>query len=232
MFFNKLTFFLVILVCLVTVSLSTRTMHLNTTIESNKVSDVNTLLKKGIEYCNIKQVQEAITAGADVNFESILDETPLHKVVRKSSPTAKNPNSFNRWLNDSLIAIAQLLINAGADINRRELISGHSPLHLAIVLAKPALVQFLLNSPNIDLTTQDHWGTTLLEAAQRHVELRPDEQEHKTILNLLLMRLGLKATVINYICINRAAKNQVSLLYSDTQLEQLPEELREEILKP
>ena len=63
---------------------------------------------------DIEQVKELLASGTDMDEVDGKQRTALHHAARRGH-----------------VAIVELLIERGADVNPREAISGHTPLHLA-----------------------------------------------------------------------------------------------------
>ena len=63
----------------------------------------------GCYNCDVSQVKEAIANGADVDGMDVLGITPIMHVIG---------NTSRRITDDTRIQIIQLLLDAGADINR------------------------------------------------------------------------------------------------------------------
>jgi ankyrin repeat protein len=125
------------------------------TIETIKVIDptVNekdkhgkTKLHNAVYYSHVIEVKELIQLGADVNMVSGGNE-PLYWAI------------YNRNLD-----IAELLINAGADINKEFLQNGESPLEYAIRQKTPSIVELLIRR-GADINKFDIYGKPLINKA-------------------------------------------------------------------
>jgi hypothetical protein len=90
-----------------------------------------------------------IGRGADVNRPSgVGDQTPLHMAARRGN-----------------IAIAQALLDAGADLEARDT-KGETPLRRAVNCGHPEFISLLL-ARGADVNTRDKQGCTPLQAARR-----------------------------------------------------------------
>jgi ankyrin repeat protein len=98
---------------------------------------------------NIESVRKLIVAGADVNYVTTNNDTPLIVASR---------NGYTD--------IGVLLIGAGANYNYSS--DGETPLTVAANYDKPEFVILLLEQPDIELDHQDNEGFTALWYAVRH----------------------------------------------------------------
>ncbi|MDF1697407.1 MAG: ankyrin repeat domain-containing protein [Saprospiraceae bacterium] len=106
----------------------------------------------------------------------------------ENKPTVAKPkiDIQTAILSDNLDIVKQH-IHAGTDINRKDQISGSTPLITAATFGKTAIVQALINA-NVDLTTKNNDGATALHTAAffcrvEIVQLLMDAKADKTIKN-------------------------------------------------
>jgi len=120
--------------------------------------DYDFSLWDAIHFGCIKHVLEALSVGAKANNKNTCDgETPLCKAARGGDPIANRDPAI--W-----IAIMQILIQHGADVNKAAT-RGTTPLLEAAGKGKPAVVAFLLSQgAKVNVRTGDGW-TALHTAA-------------------------------------------------------------------
>jgi len=110
-----------------------------------------TPLEWAIERGKIEVVPLLLGAGADVNVLSRQGESPLDLAIKEYED----------------LALAQLLIQKGADINRQDEEDGSTLLMWAVENNKPEMVSFLLNN-NANTNLEDNFGETALDIAKRY----------------------------------------------------------------
>ncbi len=104
-----------------------------------------------IERGKIDIVPLLLGAGADVNVLSRQGESPLDLAIKEYED----------------LALAQLLIQKDADINRQDEEDGSTLLMWAIENNKPEIVSFLLNN-NANTNLEDNFDETALDIAKRY----------------------------------------------------------------
>jgi len=98
-------------------------------LNQNEVDSIERMLEVAVETGNLGAARTAIAQGASVNHRDWTGATPLHTAA---------------WRGD--LAMARLLIDAGAHINVLNDRSGETPLHSAARGAEPAMLMFLLEA--------------------------------------------------------------------------------------
>ena len=94
-----------------------------------------------------------------MNIPDVCGDTPLHTVA---------------W--QGQVDIAEILLKAGASINKRDLLFGATPLHYAAWAGRRVVASVLIDA-GADLHTRDHSGRTPLDEAQ--------EEGHDSVAELL-----------------------------------------------
>ena len=130
--------------------MSVNTQGLNlalvTAVETNNVTTVIDLIKKGVDVNKrgplsltplmiaagrgyVQMTQTLLDAGADVNvIDSVTGASPLHKAAQSG-----------------VVEVARILLKHGAFLNLQSAIVGHTPLIDAVWSKKPPMVKFLLD---------------------------------------------------------------------------------------
>jgi ankyrin repeat protein len=116
-FVNALQILAVLVFCLTIFNLSTQ----------DQASHTDLMLSEAVETGNLQAARSAIAQGASVNQRNGVGTTPLHTAA---------------WRGD--LAMARLLIEAGAQIDVMDSQTGETPLHSAARGAEPAMLTFLL----------------------------------------------------------------------------------------
>lgn len=114
---NMLQILLALVFCLMMFDLSTR----------DEVSHTDQMLTDAVETGDLQAARSAIDQGAAVNQRNRTGSAPLHTAA---------------WRGD--LAMARLLIEAGARIDVIDSQTGETPLHSAARGAEPAMLAFLL----------------------------------------------------------------------------------------
>lgn len=180
-----------------------------------------TALLKSMEFCDNSEIAVAlISAGANVNKASVDMLTPLHVAVRKSK------------------AVAQLLIENGANMNAIEGLNDQTPLHLAVAENNYDMVCMLLYY-GADANITNEYGMTpfmyaasldanteiLQELIKYEINVnRVDSSGYSTLLllmnfrNPLALELIEKGADLHYTCgtIHNAAN--LALAYEDNAI--------------
>jgi ankyrin repeat protein len=94
-----------------------------------ELSSVDQQLMDAVAIGDLQAAQTAIEKGAAVNRQDWIGSTPLHTAA---------------WRGD--LAMARLLIQAGARIDVIDFRSGETPLHSAARGVEPAMIKFLLET--------------------------------------------------------------------------------------
>lgn len=110
--------------------------------------DMFTPLHDAVRHANLKFVLDIIRAGADINAQNKIDETPLHRAVFEDTPP------------ENLLA----LLKAGADINAEDN-GGKTPLHLAAIGRSTTDIISTLVDFGANVNAQDTGGETPLHIA-------------------------------------------------------------------
>lgn len=145
-----------------------------------------TELTDAIDNGNQPKAESLIKNGADVNTKDYLGFTPLHiaayrgdvKIIKlllakgadiKSKDTANTSGPLFQAVtvkNDKNVAAAQLLIDAGADINEKN-IGGYTPLHTAASDGSIEIVKILV-AKGVNINAKANNGDTPLSMASRN----------------------------------------------------------------
>jgi ankyrin repeat protein len=118
--------FTIALLTLVALALSLLMFKL---LSQTEVASTERMLEVAVETGDLQAARTAIAQGASVNHRDWTGATPLHTAA---------------WRGD--LAMARLLIDAGARINVLDDRSGETPLHSAARGAEPAMLVFLLEA--------------------------------------------------------------------------------------
>jgi ankyrin repeat protein len=94
-----------------------------------QLSEVDRRLVDAVEIGDLRAAQSAIAQGAVVNRRDLFGSTPLHTAA---------------WRGD--LAMARLLITAGAHVDISDSRYGETPLHSAARGVEPAMMAFLLKT--------------------------------------------------------------------------------------
>lgn len=136
-------FFTLIIICSVGCSNNEKSSN----NESEKISQPKLDLHAAIYMRDLEAVRQHIKYGTDVNvLEPSRKSTPLITAAALGEPDA-----------------AKILIEAGADINRKNL-DGSTPLHVAIVFGKNKVAKLLIDS-GADVNIKNFEGSTPLHIA-------------------------------------------------------------------
>ena len=113
-------------------------------------------IHRAAEKGNIEAVKQYIAAGSDVNAKDNNGWTPLHYVANKE--------------------VAELLIDEGADVNKKISQEGITPLHFAAWQGRSEIAELLI-AEGADVNAKDDGGRTPLDWAE--------EVEHTETADLL-----------------------------------------------
>ena len=92
----------------------------------------------------------------------------LHFVLKANANTSNNFGKFPLHIavEHNLLDIVTILLDAGADVDAGEQVSGKTPLHLAIERSLEDMVQLLVREGQADLSRQDFSGVSPADQAE------------------------------------------------------------------
>lgn len=118
-------------------------------------------LLKAVEHLNVEEVRRLLALGADVNFHSAHNLTPLI-MAAMTEPDAPGGALSSADVAPEALEVMRLLIASGANVHDTGL-EGGTALHDA-AMRSPCLVRCLIDA-GADLDAQDRFGTTPLHSA-------------------------------------------------------------------
>lgn len=124
-------------------------------------------LQEAVRSASEDGVRAFVDGGASVNLRDVRGNTPLHELFRDPNRLLVDSGTNAREQTpESMLAIAQILLAAGADPNAVNA-SGDTPLHGAVAEASPEVIQALLQG-GANVHARNRRGETpLLAAADR-----------------------------------------------------------------
>lgn len=148
-------------------------------------SSGNTPLFEAITHTSDSGIVEVLLKhGANVNAKDINNSTALH--IAASDPTYWTPGDdttpTRQGAFGSMLHIARLLLEAGANVDTQEEYSGMTALHCAVVSGAEAMVTLLLEF-NADQELRDSGWQTAVELARQRAILGNEERDIYRILS-------------------------------------------------
>jgi len=100
-------------------------------------------------------IDDASSSGLEVDQSTASGPTALHSVLVASIAATSA----------DVVDVCRRLVAAGADVHRRDPITGETPLHVAAKLDRSGVVEVLVDAVDVDIDAVDSAGSTPLGSA-------------------------------------------------------------------